>query len=131
MSLLAWCGCAGWLVALAVVAVARGLRGAREGRWPLARARLRSPTLYLFCGYLMVAALVTPVSPGETVSPLLGLAVALPVLWGLAALSAIGEARPRWGVGLGLAVLLGGAVAAAAAIVLALASPAFVPTWLR
>ncbi|EYF08081.1 hypothetical protein [Chondromyces apiculatus] len=131
MSLLAWSICCAWLTAAILVAAQRGRRGVREGRWPLARARLLSPTLYLFSGYLLVAALVTPISPGESVSPLLGLALALPVLWSLATLSAIGERRPARATALLLGVLHGGTVPAAAAIVLVFASPRFVPAWLR
>jgi hypothetical protein len=131
MSLLAWAACAGWLAAAALTAIARGRRGVREGRGPLAIRRLKSPTLYLFSGYLLVAALVTPVSPGETVSPLLGLALALPVAYALATLSSIGEARPSRRAAALLGLLHAGAVLAAAAVVLAAASPRFVPGWLR
>jgi hypothetical protein len=92
---------------------------------------MKSPTMYLFSGYLVVAALVTPVSPGETVSPLLGLALAIPLGYALATLSSIGSEHPRPGARVALAILHGGAVLAAGAVVLALASPAFVPALLR
>ena len=131
MKPLAWLACAGWIAAALVVAIIRAARGLREGRGRRAGARLKSPPLYLFSGYLIVAALVTPVSEGETVSPLLGLAAALPVGYALATLSAIGSERPGPVTALALAVLHGGAVLAAGAVVLALSSPAFVPAWLR
>jgi hypothetical protein len=113
------------------VALARGRRGLREGRGARAIARLKSPTPYLFSAYLLIAALVTPVSSGETLSPLLGLSIALPLAYGIATLSAIGSDRPSLGVRLALGALHGGAALAAAAVILALASPAFVPAWLR
>lgn len=131
MSAIAWLACVGWIVAAAVIGAARAARGAREGRGGRALARLKSPTVYLFSGYLLVAALVTPVSPGETVSPLLGLAFAVPIGYALATLSAIGSERPSLAARAALAILHGGAVLAAGVIVLALASPAFVPAWLR
>jgi hypothetical protein len=131
MSPLAWAGCAAWIGAAVVVAGLRGLRGAREGRAPLARRRLKSPTVYLFSAYLLVAALVTPLSAGESVSPLLGLALVVPPAYALATLSAIGSARPSRGAAALLAALHGGAVLAAAAAILAAASPRFVPAWLR
>jgi hypothetical protein len=130
MSPLAWLLCAAWLLAAALTALFRGLRGARQGRLPLALRRLRSPTIYLFAAYLLVAALVTPPSPGETTSPLLWLGLSLPLANALAALSAIGDARPSRGAALLLALLHGGAVLAAAAVILALVSPRFVPAWL-
>jgi hypothetical protein len=131
MSLLAWAICLAWLAATVVVALFRGRRGVLEGRGPLALRRLRSPTIYLFSAYLLIAALVTPLSPGETVSPLLGLALALPLAYALATFSAIGAARPSRGLATLLALLHAGAVLSAAAIILALASPRFVPPWLR
>lgn len=131
MSLLAWVACGGWLAAAALVALLRGRRGVREGRGPLAIRRLKSPTVYLFSGYLLVAALVTPISPGESASPLLGLSLALPLAYALATLSAIGDARPSRRAAALLALLHAGAVLAAAAMVLAAASPRFVPAWLR
>ena len=87
--------------------------------------------MYLFAGYLLVAALVTPLSPGESASPLLGLSLALPLAYALATFSAIGEARPSRLVAVALALLHAGVVLVAAAMVLALASPRFVPPWLR
>ncbi len=130
MSLLAWSACLAWIAAALLVALRRGLRGIRDGRGPLAARRLKSPTLYLFSGYLLVAALVTPVSPGETVSPLLGLALALPLAYALATLSSIGDAHPSPRASALLALLHAGVVLAAAAMVLAAASPRFVPRWL-
>jgi hypothetical protein len=114
-----------------VVAAIRGARGIREGRGRLVRARLTSPTPYLFAGYLLVAALVSPTSPGESASPLLLLAIVVPIAYALAALSAVGDERPPKPVALALALLHAGSFIAAAAIVLALVSPAFVPSWLR
>lgn len=131
MSAIAWTGCLGWIGIALLTAVIRARRGVIEGRARRAAARLKSPTVYLFSGYLVIAALVTPVSPGETVSPLLGLAIALPLGYGLATLSSIGAESPRPHVRAALAFLHGGAVLAAGAIVLALASPAFVPALLR
>jgi len=130
MSPLAWSLSLTWLLAAALVASFRGARGLREGRRHLLARRLESPTIYLFAGYLLVAALVTPPSPGETTSPLFWLAFAIPIANALAALSAIGSARPSRSTALGLALLHGGAVFAAAAVILALASPRFVPAWL-
>jgi hypothetical protein len=123
--------CAAWLSLAVVVAVQRARRGVRAGRGALARGRLKSPTVYLFSAYLLVAALVTPISRGESLSPLLGLAVALPAAYALATLSAIGDERPSAPVAVALALLHGGVVLAASAAILALASPRFVPTWLR
>jgi hypothetical protein len=127
----AWCTS---LVALsgALASAAHGLVEARRaGRARLALRRLARPTVWLFAGYLLVAALVTPRSDGETVSPLLGLALALPVAYALATCASLGEERPRPARATALAMLHGGAVLAAAAVVLALTSPAFVPAWLR
>ena len=130
MSPLAWLLCLTWLLAAALVASLRGARGLREGRRHLLARRLKSPTIYLFAAYLLVAALVTPPSPGETTSPLFWLALAIPLANALAALSAIGSPRPSRTAALGLALLHGGAVFAAAAVILALASPRFVPSGL-
>jgi hypothetical protein len=127
----AWIACAAWIVAALVAAIAGARRGIGEGRGARAAARLKSPTIYLFTAYLLIAALVTPRSAGESTSPLLGLALALPLAYALATLSAIGRERRSALPALGLALLHGGAVLAAAAIVLAVASPAFVPLWLR
>src|SRR4051812_9227558 len=118
------------MIVAACAAVIGARRGLGEGRGPHAAARLKSPTLYLFAAYLAIAALVTPRSPGESASPLLGLALALPVAYALASLSAIGRARRGAGAALALGLLHGGAMLAAAAVVLAIASPAYVPAWL-
>jgi hypothetical protein len=131
MSSIAWTGCLAWIGIALLTAIARARRGVLEGRARRAAARMKSPTMYLFSGYLVVAALVTPVSPGETVSPLLGLALAIPLGYALATLSSIGSEHPRPGARAALAILHGGAVLAAGAVVLALASPAFVPALLR
>ena len=82
-------------------------------------------------GYLLVAALVTPRSSGESTSPLLGLAVVVPFAYVAATFSAAGRARPSPLGSVALAVLHGGAVVAAAIIVLAVRLPALVPGWLR
>ena len=131
MSPVAWAICGAWIVAAVGVALIRGRRGVREGRGAAAARRLKSPTAYLFSGYLLIAALVTPPSAGESTSPLLGLSLALPVAYALASLSAIGAARPSRGGAALLAALHGGAVLAAAAVILAISSPRFVPAWLR
>lgn len=131
MSPLAWTACS-LVIAAAVAAASLGARrGFGEGRGRQAAARLKSPTIYLFTAYLVIAALVTPRSTGESTSPLLGLALALPVAYALATLSSIGRAERRAPAAIGLALLHGGAVLAAAAMVLAIASPAYVPSWLR
>lgn len=127
---LAWFLCVTWLLAAVLVAVVRGVRGAREGRAHLAVQRIKSPTIYLFSAYLLVAALVTPHSPGETTSPLLWLAFVIPLANALAAFSSVGQTQPKGLARLGLALLHGGAVLAAAACILALASPRFVPGFL-
>jgi hypothetical protein len=131
VSVSAWIACVAWLAAAIVTAAIRAAKGIREGRGDRAAARLKSPTVYLFSGYLLIAALVTPVSPGETISPLLGLALAVPLAYGLATLSAIGSEEPSPTARVALAILHGGVVLAAGSIILALASPAFVPAWLR
>lgn len=131
MSKLAWLACVLWIAAAIGVAARRGRRGFVEGRFPRAAARLKSPTPYLFSAYLFIAALVTPVSGGETLSPLLGLSMALPAAYALATLSSIGDARPSPLTRAALALLHGGAALAAAAVILALSSPTFVPAWLR
>ena len=131
MARLAWILCAAWVAAAAAAAALNARRGLAEGRGPRARARLASPTIYLFTAYLLVAAFVTPRSPGESTSPLFWLGLLLPIGYALATLSAIGRERRAPLASAGLGVLHGGAVLAAAAIVLALASPGFVPAWLR
>jgi hypothetical protein len=127
---LAWLLSLACLLAATFVSLLRARRGIHEGRAHLAKQRLKSPTIYLFSAYLLVAALVTPPSPGETTSPLLWLAFAIPLANALAAGSAIGQTHPRGITRLALALLHGGAVLAAAVIILALASPRFVPVWL-
>ncbi|HVK65389.1 MAG TPA: hypothetical protein VM694_12990 [Polyangium sp.] len=127
---LAWLLSVIWLVAAVVVAMVRGLNGAREGRAHLAAQRIKSPTIYLFSAYLLVAALVTPKSPGESTSPLLWLAFAIPLANVLAAVSSVGQTQPKGLTRAGLALLHGGAVLAASACILALVSPRFVPVWL-
>lgn len=123
--------CLAWVAASLAFAAVRGARGARAGRIALFYERLKSPTVYLFSGYLLIAALVTPLSAGETTSPLLWLAAALPVWWAVASLASIGAARVPFAAGLGLAALYGGAVLAGALLILQVASPAFVPAWAR
>jgi hypothetical protein len=120
-----------WIAFAAVTALAGARRGLREGRGSAALRRLKSPTVYLFSAYLAIAAFVTPRSPGESTSPLMLLAAVLPLGYALATGSSIGAAKRKLPVALTLALLHGGAVLAAAAIVLALSSPAFVPAWLR
>ena len=71
MSTVATLVCAAWIALALGVAALGALMGARENTLGLALRRVRSPTLYLFSAYLLVAALVTPQSPGETTSPLL------------------------------------------------------------
>lgn len=127
----AWILCLAWIAAAVLAAAINARRGLAEGRARRALARLTSPTVYLFAAYLLVAAWVTPRSPGESSSPLAWLGASLPVGYALATLSAIGRARRPPLVAAGLGVLHGGVVLAAAAIALALASPAFVPAWLR
>jgi hypothetical protein len=131
MSWVAWVVCAAWIALGVVVAARRGARGVREGRRGLLVARLKSPTAYLFSAYLLVAALVAPLSPGETTSPLFWLAFALPVTYALSALSAIGSPQPSRREAAVLGILHGGTLLSAAAVILAMASPQFVPAWLR
>ena len=131
MSRLAWGFFVSWLAAALLVAVVRGLRAVRTDRARAALRRLRSPTVYLFAAYLLVAALVTPLSAGESTSPLLWLALGLPVVYAASAFAAAADERPSALVRVVLAVLFGGAVVAGAALILALVSPAFVPSWLR
>jgi hypothetical protein len=114
-----------------LAAILGARRGVREGRGPLVRRRLASPTVYLFAAYLAVAGFVTPTSPGESSSPLLWLALVLPLAFASSSLASIGRASPSPARRLLLALIFGGAVLAASAIVLALASPAFVPAILR
>lgn len=131
MSPVAWTVCLAWIAAALVAAIVGARHGLAQGRGRRVAARLKSPTVYLFTGYLVLAALVTPHSPGESASPLLGLALVLPAGYALASLTAIGDDRSRPAAAIARAAIHGGAVLAAAAIVLALSSPAFVPAWLR
>jgi len=122
--------CAVWIVSACLTALWRGRRGAREGRLPLAIERLKSPTIYLFAAYVFVAAMVTPQSPGESTSPLMWLSFSIPLANALAVFSAVGKERPSRSEALALALLHAGALIAAAALILALVSPKFVPVWL-
>ena len=122
--------CAAWIAVAVVVSVVRGVRGAREGRLPLALARLKSPTIYLFAAYVFVAAIVTPPSPGESTSPLMWLSFCIPMANALAVFSSVGKPKPSRLEALALALLHGGALLAAAALILAVVSPRFVPVWL-
>jgi hypothetical protein len=131
VSPVAWLACSTWIAAATAAAALGARRGLGEGRGRRASARLKSPTVYLFTGYLVLAALVTPTSSGESASPLLGLGLVLPLAYALATLSAIGRERRGALAAVGLGLLHGGAVLAAAAVVLALASPGFVPGILR
>lgn len=131
MSTAPFIACCLWIAATLAAAAIGAARGVGQGRGRLAAGRLKSPTIYLFTAYLLVAALVTPRSSGESSSPLLWLALVLPLAYALATLSSIGAARRSAPLAAGLALLHGGAVFAAAALVLALASPAYVPAWLR
>ncbi len=131
MSTAAWIVCALWVACALAVAGALGVSALRAGRTDAALRRLRSPTVYLFAAYLLVAALVTPLSEGESTSPLLWLALALPVAYAASAFASAADERPRAMKRLGLAALFGGAVLAASALILAAVSPAFVPKWLR
>lgn len=131
MSAVAWTVLASWIGLAALVAAGRGWAAIRSGRARDAVRRLKSPVVYLFAGYLLVAALVTPISAGESTSPLLWLALVLPVAYAASAFAASADERPRAIVRVGLGALFGGAVLAASAIILAVVSPAFVPGWLR
>jgi uncharacterized membrane protein len=131
MSAAAWSVFAIWITAAVATAALRGRRAIRAGRARAALRRLRSPTVYFFAAYLLVAALVTPLSAGESTSPLLWLALVLPVAYAASALAAAADEHPGAPVRLALGLLFGGAVVAAAAVILALVSPSFVPRWLR
>lgn len=131
MRLGAWIACLAWIAIALGAAILGARRGLAAGRGRRVIARLASPTVYLFTGYLVLAALVTPHSAGESASPLLGLALVLPLAYALASLTAIGDDRGRPAAAIARAAIHGGAVLAAAAVVLALSSPAFVPDWLR
>jgi hypothetical protein len=123
--------CVAWIALALAVAALGAARGAKKGALPLVAARLKSPTLYLFSAYLLLAALVTPMAPGESTSPLLWLGLALPVAYAMATLAAVGPSRQTIAGAALLALLYGGSVLAGAALILSLASPAFVPAWLR
>ncbi len=131
MSRLAFVVCVAWLALTALVTALSARRGLREGRGARAKARLKSPTIYLFTAYLIIAAFVTPLSAGESTSPLFWLALTLPLAYALATLASIGIEERNLPARIALALLHGGAVLSAAALILALASPTFVPTWLR
>ena len=131
MSTAAWALCSAWIAAAAIAAALGARRGLAEGRGKRAAARLASPTIYLFTAYLLVAGFVTPRGAAESTSPLLWLGLLLPIAYALATLSAVGRERRSPIAAAGLALLHGGAVLAGAAVILALASPAFVPPWLR
>lgn len=122
--------CLVWIVVAFVTSIWRVRRGAQEGRLPRAFKRLKSPTIYLFAAYVFVAAMVTPQSPGESTSPLMWLSFCIPLAHALAVFSSIGKAKPSPGEALALALLHAGALIAAAALILALVSPKFVPVWL-
>ncbi len=127
----AWAIAVAWLAVAAALAVRGAILGARAGRAPAIFARLKSPTVYLFAGYLIIAALVSPRSTDETSSPLYGLAIALPLAWAAATCAASSVAARAWPSAVALFLLYGGAVLTSGAIVLAVTSPAFVPPWLR
>lgn len=131
MSAAAWSACLVWIAASVAVALLRGVRAARRGLAGGALRRLKSPRIYLFAAYLVVAALVMPLSGGESTSPLLWLAPALVLAYAGGSFAAAADERPGLVVRLTLAGLFAGAFAAGAAIILALVSPAFVPWWLR
>ncbi len=122
--------CIAWIAVAVIVSVLRGVRGAKQGRLHLAVQRLKSPTIYLFAGYVLVAALVTPPSPGETTSPLMWLAFSIPVAHALAVFSSVGKPHPSRTEALAVGLLHGGVLLAMAALILAVVSPRFVPTWL-
>jgi hypothetical protein len=122
--------CIAWIVVATIVSVLRGVRGAKQGRLHLAVRRLKSPTIYLFAGYVLVAALVTPPSPGETTSPLMWLALSIPIAYALAVFSSVGKPHPSRAEALAVGLLHGGVLLAMAALILAVVSPRFVPTWL-
>jgi hypothetical protein len=127
----AWWVSVAWLVVALAVAARGFVVALRAGRGDAIRARLKSPTVYLFAGYLVIAGLVSPRSPGESSSPLYGLAVALLFGWVAATGAAAAVAERTWTSAALHFTLYGGAVLAAGALILALSSPAFVPPWLR
>jgi hypothetical protein len=125
----AWLVCIAWLALATAIAASNALHAKRNGTLHKVKARLASPTPYLFAAYLLVAGLVTDQAPGESTSPLLWLALALPIAFAQANLAALGPASTPWRAL--RAAIFGGQVLAASAIVLALSSPAFVPSFLR
>ena len=131
MKMGAWIVCGLWIAVAIGIAGVRGVSAVRSGRARLATRRLKSPTVYLFAAYLLVAALVVPMSAGESTSPLLWLAIALPIAFVGSAFASAAEDRPRAWARVALALLFGGAVLATSAVILAIVSPAFVPMWLR
>jgi hypothetical protein len=126
-------GPAAWTLCLSLVAVALGLgahgasvASADERRRAL--ARLASPLVWLVTAYLGAAALLVPVSDGESASPLAGLALGLPALYFVAGLAA----RPRpLAARVAVALVLGAAMLSVGLVTLALVSPRFVPSWAR
>lgn len=131
MAAAAWTVCTIWLAAALGVALWRGVAALRRGQARAALTRSRSPAVLMFAAYLLVAALVTPLSVGESTSPLLWLALALPVAHTASAFASGADAHPHLLTRIALALLFGGAFLASAALILALVSPAFVPAWLR
>src|SRR5689334_9792403 len=107
MSLLAWIACLAWISVTLAVAATNARRGLRADRGHLVTARLKSPTIYLFAAYLLIASWVTPRSPGESTSPLFWLAFTLPLTYALATLSSIGNARRSPMAAIALALLHG------------------------
>lgn len=131
MSRSAWIACVVVLATAVFVAVFQTRRALLRGTFALAVKRVRSPTVILFSAYLLVAALVVPVSEGETGSPLLWLALAFPIVYTMASFSAAANPKAHVLERVMLALLFAGALGSAAAITLACVSPAFVPVWLR
>jgi cytochrome bd-type quinol oxidase subunit 2 len=125
-----WVCCVAWLALALGVSAWFGLRADAEER-RRARARITSPTVYLFAAYLVVAGFVA--TPGDRGGgwPLYGLAVALPALYAAATFAAIGVRRAGFAPRALVAALYGGAALAAGAVVIAAAAPEFVPPWLR
>jgi len=129
MSRSAWIGALVLLAAAFASALAFGLRAHRAGELRAGRI-LRAPATWLFVVYLLGSGLLVPTSEGETASPIVGLALALPVLAVLASVASLGAPKRIWARGL-LAIVFGAAMLAAGAVTLAIASPRFVPVWLR
>ncbi|MBK8253676.1 MAG: hypothetical protein IPK82_13540 [Polyangiaceae bacterium] len=131
MSRAAWIACIATLAVAVFVTARRTYKARIRGTFVLAVKRVQSPTVILFSAYLLVAALVVPVSDGETGSPLLWLAPAFPIVYAMASFSAAANPKAPLPERLALALLFAGTLASAAAITLACVSPAFVPVWLR